>query len=433
MIQYGSSKSPQNPNGIQDNQGKQSLTIQAKNQPPAAKLKVPQKDLLIFFRQLSVILQSGVALAQGMILIAENMTNAKLAYCIQSIAFRLNAGEELSSSLRQYPKVFEPIAIGLIEAGETGGILEQVLERIALLLEERAKIKGQIIGALVYPVLVLVLSLSVSLGLLIFIVPRFKNMFDSMGAELPALTSFMLNVSNFVTSMTFAIGAPLSIAVSMYIFKAYYSTKKGRLVVDTNILKVPLFGDLLLRSEVAGMCDTLSTLVNSGIPIVDAVNRCISASSNELIRQTLQRSIVLVTQGQELNYSMGRSEVFPKLVISMIKIGEETGQLSFMLEKLAIFYKREVEATVSALTKAMEPAVIFIVAGIVGTIVVSLYLPMFSLIGNMKSNLHLQIAARLALESLHAAKNHVLQCLHYHDRLILFVGRQLLPGISGHV
>ena len=385
MIQYGTSQGPGNQGDAQSNSGSQNLRIQAKNQPPAAKLKVPQKDLLVFFRQLSVILESGVALAQGMILIAENMTNAKLAFCVQSIAFRLNAGEELSTSLRQYPKVFEPIAIGLIEAGEAGGILEQVLDRIALLLEERAKIKGQIIGALVYPALVLLLSLSVSLGLLIFIVPRFKNMFDSMGAELPALTTFMLNLSNFVTSMTFAIGAPLTIVVGLYLFRGYYSSKKGRLIVDTNVLKIPLFGDLLLRSEMAGMCDTLSTLVNSGIPIVEGIDRCISASSNELIRQTLRQSILLVTQGQELNYSMGRSNVFPKLVISMIKIGEETGQLSFMLEKLAIFYKREVEATVSSLTKAMEPAVIFVVAGIVGTIVVSLYLPMFSLIQNMGS------------------------------------------------
>lgn len=383
MIQYGTSQSPRNQGDAQSNSASQNLRIQAKNQPPAAKLKVPQKDLLVFFRQLSVILESGVALAQGMILIAENMTNAKLAFCVQSIAFRLNAGEELSTSLRQYPKVFEPIAIGLIEAGEAGGILEQVLDRIALLLEERAKIKGQIIGALVYPALVLLLSLSVSLGLLIFIVPRFKNMFDSMGAELPALTTFMLNLSNFVTSMTFAVGAPLTIVVGLYLFRGYYSSKKGRLIVDTNVLKIPLFGDLLLRSEMAGMCDTLSTLVNSGIPIVEGIDRCISASSNELIRQTLRQSILLVTQGQELNYSMGRSNVFPKLVISMIKIGEETGQLSFMLEKLAIFYKREVEATVSSLTKAMEPAVIFVVAGIVGTIVVSLYLPMFSLIQNM--------------------------------------------------
>ena len=279
--------------------------------------------------------------------------------------------------------MFEPIAVGLIEAGEAGGILEQVLDRIALLLEERAKIKGQIIGALIYPVLVLVLAVSVSLGLLIFIVPKFKIMFDGMGAELPALTSFMLTLSNFVTSLTFIIGAPITCLIGIYLFRSYYKSDKGRLLVDTNILKIPLFGDLLLRSEMASMCDTLSTLVNSGIPIVDSINRCISASSNELIRQTLRKSIFLVTQGQELNYSMGRNNVIPKLVISMVKIGEETGQLSFMLEKLAVFYKREVEATVSALTKAMEPAVIFVVAGIVGTIVISLYLPMFSLITNM--------------------------------------------------
>ena len=383
MIQYGDSKKPQNSGSQQAETTAQNQRIQPKNQPPAAKLTVPQKDLLVFFRQLSVILESGVALAQGMLLIAENMTNAKLAYCVQTIAFRLNAGEELSSSLRLYPKVFEPIAIGLIEAGEAGGILEQGLDRIALLLEERAKIRGQIIGALIYPALVLLLAVSVSLGLLIFIVPKFKDMFDNMGAELPALTSFMLNLSNFVTSITFAVGAPLAVITAIYLFRNYYRSKQGRLLVDTNILKIPLFGDLLLRSEMAGMCDTLSTLVNSGIPIVDGMNRCISASSNELIRQTLRRSILLVTQGQELNYSMGRTDVFPKLVISMIKIGEETGQLSFMLEKLAVFYKREVEATVSALTKAMEPAVIFVVAGIVGTIVVALYLPMFSLITNM--------------------------------------------------
>ena len=142
MIQYGNSQKPQSPGNRQAENTDQNRTLKAKNQPPAAKLTVPQKDLLVFFRQLSVILESGVALAQGMILIAENMTNAKLAFCVQTIAFRLNAGEELSSSLRQYPKVFEPIAIGLIEAGEAGGILEQVLDRIALLLEERAKIRG---------------------------------------------------------------------------------------------------------------------------------------------------------------------------------------------------------------------------------------------------------------------------------------------------
>jgi len=351
-------------------------------QPAPQNLKVPQKDLLVFFRQLAVILQSGVSLAQGLVLIAENMNNKKLAHCVLRISGRLSAGEELSLSLRQYPKVFQPITVGLIEAGEAGGILDEVLERIALLMEEQNKIRGQIIGALVYPSLVFLLALSVSMALLVFVVPRFKTMFDRMGADLPALTGFMLSLSQLVTSWQFAIGAPLGIAVLLYGFKTIYSTKSGQLRIDTAIFSVPLFGDLILRSEMAGMCDTLATLVNSGIPVVDGLERCISASSNERIRTTIRRGINLVIQGQELNYSLAQSQVFPKLVISMIKIGEETGQLSFMLEKLAVFYKREVESTVSSLTKAMEPAVIFVVAIIVGTIVISLYLPMFSMIQN---------------------------------------------------
>ena len=384
MASYGSTTTTKTSNTVQRKPQNTGLLSELMGGPPApARLKVPQKDLLVFFRQLAVILQSGVPLAQGLILIAENMTNENLSQCVQRISSRLSAGEELSLSLRQYPKVFEPLTIGLIEAGEAGGILEDVLDRIALLLEERAKIRGQIIGALVYPVIVMVLAVSVSLALLIFIVPRFKAMFDGMGAELPALTNFLLELSKFVTSPYFTFGAPLTVLLIMYLFRGYYSTAIGRLNVDKNILKVPLFGDLLRKSEMASMCDTLATLVNSGIPIVDGIERCISASSNELVRRTLRESILLIRQGQELNYSMGRSGVFPKLVISMIKIGEETGQLSFMLEKLAVFYKREVESAVSSLTKAMEPAVVFVVAGIVGTIVIALYLPMFSLITTM--------------------------------------------------
>ena len=354
------------------------------SQPAPKNLTVPQKDLLVFFRQLAVILQSGVPLAQGLLLISDNMTNQRFAGCIQHIAVRLSAGEELSLSLRIYPKVFEPLAVGLIEAGEAGGILEQVLDRVALLLEERAKIRGQIIGALIYPVIVLVLATVVSLGLLIFIVPRFKAMFDGMGAELPALTSFLLELSKAITTFEFAIGAPVTLAIIVIGFSRYYNTTQGRYTIDKLILRIPLFGDLILRSEMASMSDTLATLVNAGIPIVEGLERCISASSNELTRRTLIQGISLVKQGQELNYSLGRSGMFPKLVISMIKIGEETGQLSFMLEKLAIFYKREVESTVTSLTKAMEPAVVFVVAGIVGTIVIALYLPMFSLITNMR-------------------------------------------------
>ena len=350
---------------------------------PNSKLKVPQNDLLVFFRQMSVMLKSGVPLSQALELLAENMTNKKFGANIFDVSKRLGSGEELSTSLGNYPRIFTPIMIGLIEAGEAGGILSEVLERLASLVESQSKIKGQITGALIYPVAILVLAVTISLALLIFIVPTFDEMFKSMGAELPALTSFMLVLSRIVTSLGFVITAPIMVFISFYLFNIIYSNQSGRKFIDNLVLKIPLFGDLILKSELASMSDTLSTLINSGISIVEAIERCINASSNEIIKIALRRSISLVTQGQELSTSLETAKVIPRLLISMIKIGEETGALSFMLENLANFYKREVEEAVTVLTKAMEPAVIFVVAAIVGTIVISLYLPMFSLINEM--------------------------------------------------
>ena len=197
-------------------------------------------------------------------------------------------------------------------------------------------------------------------------------MFKSMGAELPGLTAFMLSLSRIVTSSSFLVSAPILLFIAFYLFKVNYATNTGRRIIDGLILKIPLFGDLILKSELASMSDTLSTLINSGISIVEAIERCIKASSNEIIKIALRRSISLVTQGQELSTSLETAKVIPRLLVSMIKIGEETGALSFMLENLANFYKREVEEAVTVLTKAMEPAVIFVVAAIVGTIVISL-------------------------------------------------------------
>ena len=350
---------------------------------PDKKLKVPQDDLLVFFRQMAVMLKSGVPLSQGLELLAENMTNKKFGACIFDISKQLNSGEELSSCLSSYPRIFAPITVGLIEAGEAGGILSEVLERLALLIEAQSKIKGQITGALIYPVAVLVLAVTISLALLVFIVPTFDEMFASMGADLPALTGFMLSFSRVVTSINFALGAPIIIFILIYLFRTNYSTQSGKEFWDNLILKIPLFGDLILKSELASMSDTLSTLINSGISLVEGLERCINASSNEIIKNSLRRSISLVTQGQELSSSLQNSKVIPRLLVSMIKIGEETGALSFMLENLSNFYKREVEEAVTVLTKAMEPTVIFVVAAIVGTIVISLYLPMFDLINQM--------------------------------------------------
>jgi type IV pilus assembly protein PilC len=332
---------------------------------------------------MSVMLKSGVPLAQALELLAENVNNKKFGSIIYDVSKRLGGGEELSSSLENYPRIFSPIMIGLIEAGEAGGILSQVLERLALLIEAQTKIKSQIKGALIYPVLILVLAIAVSLGLLIGIVPQFETLFSGMGAKLPALTAFMLTLSRIVTTWSFAIGAPIVLFIGFYAFNISYSTPTGRKFFDNLVLKIPLFGDLILKSEIAQMSDTLSTLIKSGIPMVEAIENCIKASSNEIIKIALTKSISLINQGEELSTSFDTSKVIPRLLVSMVKIGEETGELSFMLENISNFYKREVEEAVTILTKAMEPAIIFVVAGIVGTIVISLYLPMFGLINKM--------------------------------------------------
>ena len=350
---------------------------------PNTKLKVEEADLLIFFRQMSVMLKSGVPLSQGIELLAENVNNKKFGANLFDVSKRLGGGEELSSSLDNYPRTFSPIMIGLIEAGEAGGILSQVLERLALLIEAQSKIKSQIQGALIYPVLILVLAIAVSLGLLIGIVPQFETLFSGMGAKLPALTAFMLTLSRIVTTWSFAIGAPIILFIGFYAFNISYATPAGRRFFDNLVLKAPLFGDLILKSEIAQMSDTLSTLIKSGIPMVEAIENCIKASNNEIIKIALRKSISLINQGEELSTSFDTSKVIPRLLVSMVKIGEETGELSFMLENISNFYKREVEEAVTILTKAMEPAIIFVVAAIVGTIVISLYLPMFGLINKM--------------------------------------------------
>ncbi len=385
MAEYGEANSvpliPRaNISKSKNNENLSFFNIDIFNQNKTSSLRVPLKVKLIFFRQLSVILKSGVPLSQGLDLLSENITNKPFAVCIKDISSDLGSGVDLSTALLKYSRVFDPIIVGLIEAGEAGGILSDVLERIAGLLESQSKLKGQITGALIYPVILLVLALTVSLGLLIFIVPTFEDLFKGLGAELPGLTQFMLDLSRLVTSPQFFLVSPISVFILVYLYNIYYSSKNGKLFIDTFLLRIPLFGDLILRSELASFSDTLSTLINSGLPITDSLEKCILSSNNQLIKNSIKRSITLVKEGQLLSYSFSSSNFVPKLFVSMLKIGEETGELSFMVENLSNFYKREVDETVSALTKAMEPAVIFVVAAIVGTIVVALYLPMFSLL-----------------------------------------------------
>ena len=384
MAPYGKQVEAAKPAKKKEGSDKTLWEILTSKEVSPRRLSVPVKQQMVFFRQLAVIMQSGVPIAQGLVLLSENMTNAQFSGCISTVAQRLSAGEQISTCLRMYPKVFKPITIGMIEAGEVGGILESVLDRIALLMEQQEKLKGQMIGAMVYPVIVLVIAISVGLGLLIGIVPRFAIMFNDLGAELPGITVFMLNLSALVTNPYVIGGTVVGFFIGSFLLGSSYKTKPGRLAIDASLLKLPIFGDLLMKYEMANMSETLSTLVSSGIPVVDGLERCVSSSSNQVVKDALVVAIADVKRGQTISASLATRKSIPKMVSAMIRIGEETGRLPFLLEKLAVFYSREIESAVSALTKAMEPLIVLVVAVIVGTIVVSLYLPMFDLIKAFK-------------------------------------------------
>jgi len=384
MAPYGNQVEAAKPAKKKEGSGKTLWEILTSKEVSPRRLSVPVKQQMVFFRQLAVIMQSGVPIAQGLVLLSDNMTNPQFSGCISTVAQRLSAGEQISTCLRMYPKVFKPITIGMIEAGEVGGILESVLDRIALLMEQQEKLKGQMIGAMVYPVIVLVIAISVGLGLLIGIVPRFAIMFNDLGAELPGITVFMLNLSALVTNPYVIGGTVVGFFIGSFLLGSSYKTKPGRLAIDASLLKLPIFGDLLMKYEMANMSETLSTLVSSGIPVVDGLERCVSSSSNQVVKDALAVAIADVKRGQTISASLATRKSIPKMVSAMIRIGEETGRLPFLLEKLAVFYSREIESAVSALTKAMEPLIVLVVAVIVGTIVVSLYLPMFDLIKAFK-------------------------------------------------
>jgi type IV pilus assembly protein PilC len=346
---------------------------------PAHKLKIKNRDLAIFFQQLAVILQSGVPIAQGLELLSENLENRQFGKAVGQIALRLSAGNELSDCFSRYPLVFRPITVGLIKAGEIGGILDKVIERISLFIERQENIKGQLVSAMIYPLIMLVFALAVALGLLIGIVPKFANVFAQLNSELPPITKVMLALSGAVTNPLIMGGLGGLLVGAFFAGKSYYATSNGRLVLDRLVFSVPLFGSLLLKYEVASFCETLATLTNAGIPAVEGMEVTAGASNNQVIKNTIRFTAQRAEQGEVISEVLASTRIFPPLVAAMIRIGEESGQLSTMLENLGRFYTQEIEITVKQLTKAMEPAITGVVSVIVGSIVLSLYLPMFKL------------------------------------------------------
>jgi type IV pilus assembly protein PilC len=279
--------------------------------------------------------------------------------------------------------VFDKLTIAMVEAGETGGVLDETLRRLASLLESNARLQNQIKGALGYPTAVLVIAILVFLGMTIFLIPTFADIFDSLGAKLPAFTQMMLDLSSLLRS-SFSLVLILALALFSWLFSRYYATYSGRRNVDRLILKVPLFGELIQKTATAQFCRSFSSLTRAGVPILLSLDIVHEIAGNTIIADCILFSKQDIQEGVQLSTALNKKKVFPDLAISMLSIGEETGQMDAMLSKVADFYEDEVAAVVKVLTSMLEPMMIVICGGIVGSILVAMYLPMFSVFDKIR-------------------------------------------------
>ena len=346
--------------------------------------KVPAvKDKAVFASQMAALVSAGVPIVRSLEILAEQQKLPMFKRALLRISKDVNQGSSLGAALRRWPKVFDNLSVAMVEAGEAGGVLEEVLKRLAKLLEDNAKLQNQIRGALGYPVTVLVIAIAVFLGMTIFLIPTFAGIFEDLGAELPAFTQLMVDLSALLRS-SFSLLLIGGLLLLVWLIKRAYGTKVGRRRIDGLTLKLPLFGDLIRKTATAQFCRTFSSLTRAGVPILMALDIVRDTVGNRVLSEAIEASKNEVQQGGTLSLALQRRKVFPTMAMSMLVIGEESGGVDAMLSKVADFYEDEIAATVKAMTAMLEPAMIVIVGGIVGSILLAMYLPMFSVFDNIK-------------------------------------------------
>jgi len=341
------------------------------------------RDKAVFASKLAALVDAGVPIVRSIELMAKQQKLPLFKRALEAITLDVNQGVALGPAMRRWPQVFDKLSIAMVDAGEAGGVLDESLRRLAKLLEDNAKLQNQIKGALGYPVAVLAIAILVFLGMTIFIIPTFAGIFDDLGAELPLFTQLMIDLSKLLRS-PFALVLVGLLAAAVVVFSRFYATPIGRRKVDALVLKIPLFGDLIQKTATAQFCRTFSSLTRAGVPILMALEIVREITGNSIISDAINQSRDDVTQGIPLSLALASKKVFPEMAIGMLAIGEETGELDAMLAKVADFYEDEVAATVKAITSMLEPAMIVIVGGIVGSILLAMYLPMFSIFDQIK-------------------------------------------------
>jgi len=353
-----------------------------------ANAKVKSKSLMIFTRQLATLIDSGLPLLRGLTVLGRQEPNLIMKGTINTLADNVQTGSTFSESLQQYPRIFNKLYINMVKAGELGGVLELVLNRLAEYQEKAQKLKNKIVAAMVYPIIVMFIAAGIMVFLMLVIVPRFESIFDDMipggKKNLPGLTKFVIGFSRtMMDNIWYIVGSITAIIVGWRMMAA---TKGGRRWIDRMKLKLPLFGDVQSKTAISRFTRTLGTLVTSGVPILQALNITRDTAGNTIVSDAITKVHDAVKEGESMVAPLESSGVFPPMVISMVDVGEETGQLPEMLLKIADVYEDEVDNAVSALTSMLEPLMIVILAVVVGTIVMALFLPLIEVIKNLSGS-----------------------------------------------
>ncbi|MEO5897934.1 MAG: type II secretion system F family protein [Vicinamibacterales bacterium] len=352
----------------------------AKPKPPKSK-SVPSKNLAIFTRQFSVMIDAGLPLVQCLDILGKQEPHKHFSTAILKVREDVESGAALADAMKKHPKTFDALYSNMIAAGEAGGILDTILKRLAVYIEKNVKLKGDVKSAMIYPIAVISIAGIVVAAILWKVIPTFASLFAGLGAELPLPTRIVMKASDLLV----AYGWLLIIALGVigYAIKSYYATDRGRRVCDGLLLKVPILGNILRKVAVARFCRTLSTLLGSGVPILDGLDITARTAGNAVIEDAIQVTRTSIERGETISAPLRETNVFPSMVVQMINVGETTGALDAMLSKIADFYEDEVDTAVAGMLTLMEPVMIALLGGIVGGIVIAMYLPIFDLISKL--------------------------------------------------
>ena len=343
--------------------------------------KVTNKDIVIFTRQFSTMIDAGLPLVQGLNILAEQTENKTFKGILKQVTKDVEGGTTLADALNRHPRVFDSLFVNLVAAGEVGGILDTIFQRLAAYIEKAEKLKSQVKGAMTYPIVVVCIAILVISVIMIFVIPVFEDMFAGFGKALPAPTQVVIAMSDFTKGNWYFIFGGMFAFVWLY--KRYSRTSSGRRNIDIIALKLPIMGELIRKVAIARFTRTLSTMISSGVPILDALEITAKTAGNVIVQEVILDARSSIAEGQTVAEPLSESTIFPGMVTQMISVGESTGALDAMLEKIADFYDDEVDAAVSAMTSMLEPLMILFLGGSVGGLVIAMYLPIFQMAAAM--------------------------------------------------